>query len=105
MKINFNPQRDDADLVVSVAGDVITVNGEIFDFSSIPDGASLPSAAVNGGYFSGDISRNSGEIELTLIFPHKANAATVITYPASVSITSGTVVDSINNIYPWSLAS
>ena len=105
MKINFNPQRDDTDLVVSVDGSVISVNGDIFDFSAIPDGASLPSSAVNGGYFSGDISRSNGEIELTIVLPHKANAPTAITYPEPALIGTGVVVDTVNNLYPWSLTS
>ena len=101
MKINFNPQRSDADLIVSVSGDIVVINGDAFDFSAIPDGATLTSSAVSGSNFSGDISRINGEIELSVILPHKENAPTSITFPASVLITSGDLIDTTNNSYPW----
>ncbi|HEV7278382.1 MAG TPA: hypothetical protein VGN80_19045 [Devosiaceae bacterium] len=70
MKINLAPQRRDNTLEVSKAGDVLTINDDVFDLSAIPEGATLPADAIDCEWVSGDITRVSGELELTLILPH-----------------------------------
>ncbi|PRC05092.1 hypothetical protein CQ006_12285, partial [Pseudomonas cedrina] len=47
MIIKLIPQRRDDELVVSKRGDVLTINGESFDFRELPEGAALPSSAVD----------------------------------------------------------
>ena len=42
MIITFFPLRSDATLALSRQGDVLSVNGEAFDFSDLPEGARLP---------------------------------------------------------------
>lgn len=104
MKIKFNPQRRDDDLLLRVDGDVVVVNYVTYDLSVIPDGATLPAEAVNGWFFSGDINRVAGELEIVITLPHKANAPTAIAFPQDVVINdAGVVVDTANNIYPWSV--
>src|SRR4051812_22159334 len=41
MRISFSPQRRDHVLIVSKNGDVLTINDETFDFSALPNGATL----------------------------------------------------------------
>lgn len=82
MKILLTPQRSDAALAVSKSGDALTINGEVFDFSVIPDGATLPAAATGSGFFAGDISRVAGQLIFTLILPHGANPSAAVSFPA-----------------------
>ena len=46
MHITLNPQRRDDALDVSKSGDTLTINGSAYDFSVIPNGATLPASAV-----------------------------------------------------------
>lgn len=84
MRISFTPQRRDDSLIISKQGDVFTVNGEIFDFSSIPDGASLPADAVNNSFFFGDIERINGELHIGFILPHGFNAPEDVRFPEDI---------------------
>lgn len=70
MQITHTPQRRDDACDVSVSGDVLTVNGETYDFSPLPEGATLPRAAVDCPWLASDVERIDGEIHLTLIQPH-----------------------------------
>lgn len=70
MKISFNPIRYSAKLEVMKAGDVLTINGEAFDFSVIPEGALLPGSAVATEFVRGDITRTNGVLSLTLLLPY-----------------------------------
>lgn len=91
MKISFSPMRRDSGLSLSVAGDVLTINGEAFDFTAVPDGATLPRAAVTGDWLASDVERVGGEIRLTLILPHGANAPQDTLFPQPVTVTDGPV--------------
>lgn len=69
MRISLSPQRRDDTLALSKAGDVLTVNGEQFDFSSLPDGATLPAGKVPCDWITGPVERVGGELQLTLLLP------------------------------------
>lgn len=73
MNIILSPQRSGDTLTVSKSGDVLTINGSIYDFTLIPDGATLPSEAVECEWIIGDVSRVAGDIELTLLKPYIEN--------------------------------
>ena len=104
MRIKFNPQRRDDELLLHVEGEIVTVNYISYDLSVIPDGATLPRDAIYGEFLSGDINRVDGELEIVITLPHKADAPTAITFPQDIVITEdGVVVDTANNIYPWSV--
>jgi len=45
MHITLIPQRRATPLTVTRNGDILTLNGETFDFSPLPDGATLPREA------------------------------------------------------------
>lgn len=104
MNINFTPQRSDKELLLSISGEVLSINGATYDLSVIPEGASLNASATDSDTLLNDISRDNGELSLTVFLPHKANPPKSIAFPEPVSITSGVVVDTVNGIYPWSLA-
>lgn len=70
MRISFVPQRHDGALVVSKTGDVLTINGEVFDFSSLPDGATILAGDVPCEWIAGPVDRVDGKLRLSLILPH-----------------------------------
>lgn len=88
MKISLSPQRRDDVLTLSKAGDVVTINGEAFDFSSVPDGGSLPAGAVPCAFIAGDIDRVAGELKMTLILPHGATPSEAVAFPQPIIVTA-----------------
>lgn len=70
MKIHLFATSSTSTITVSVTGDVLTVNDEEFDFSFIPEGASLPASATGSEYFFGDITRDGGVLSLNMFLPY-----------------------------------
>lgn len=88
MHITLSPVRADLPLTLHRAGDVLTVNGEIFDLSGIPEGATLPREAVSSDWLASDITRVGGALQLTILLPHGANAPEETRHPASLLLTT-----------------
>lgn len=84
MQIKLSPQRRDDTLTVSKQGDVLTINGEQFDFSAIPEGATLPADAISSEFFSGPVERIDGVLHLTLTLPHGADPVEAVAFPADI---------------------
>lgn len=91
MQITFSPQRRDDALALSKSGDVLTVNGEAFDFSAIPDGATLPRAAVACDWLAGDVERIGGVLQVPLILPHGPTPPQEAVFPQPISAADGPV--------------
>jgi hypothetical protein len=92
MRISFSPVRRDDTLTVSKSGDVLTINGEAFDLSPLPDGGTLPHDAIACPLLAGDVERIDGEIALTLILPHGPNPPPEVAFPADlVDVADGNV--------------
>ena len=81
MTINLSPQRRDDTLSVSKSGDVLTINGTAYDFTQVPDGGLLPRDAVDCQWLVSDVERIDGELVLTLLLPHGANASEARRFP------------------------
>lgn len=93
MKLTFSPCRMDQPLTASVAGDVLTLNGEALDFGPLPAGATLPRDAIDSPWIAGDVMRDgAGLLTVPLILPHGANAPSETLFPAPVTATNGPVV-------------
>ncbi len=86
MQIRLNPMRRDDRLCLQLAGDVLTVNGEEYDFGPLPEGATLPRAAVDCPWLVSDVTRQDGRICLTLILPHGVNAPPETLFPQPVLV-------------------
>lgn len=86
MRIRFSPQVRDGRLDLAKAGDVLTINGDQFDFSSLPDGATIPAGEVFCEWIVGPVERIDGEIRLTLILPHRANPSQAVAFPAPITV-------------------
>ena len=87
MHISFSPQRRDATLTVSKAGDVLTINGEKLNLEPLPDGATIPAGEIPCEWISGPVERIDGEIHLTLILPHGANPPPEVAFPEPITVT------------------
>lgn len=87
MHIKLSPQRIDATLVASVVGDVITLNGEPFDFGQLPEGATLPADAIASEHIIGPVERIDGDLHLTLRLPHGSNPSRKVAFPEPVTVT------------------
>jgi len=81
MRISFSPQRRDDALTVTKQGDVLTINGEAFDFSDLPDGATILAGAVPCEWIVGPVERIGGDLQLTLILPHGPTPSAAVAFP------------------------
>lgn len=84
MRISLSPQRRDDTMTLSKAGDVLTINGEVFDFSSIPDGATLPAEAIACDFIAGPVERIDGDLHVSLILPHGPEPDEAVAFPADI---------------------
>lgn len=91
MKLSFTPASllpgDDRRLIPHRAGDVLTINEIAYDFSPLPEGATLPRAAVACEWLASDVERIDGALHLTLILPHGPNAPEATRFPEPVTLT------------------
>lgn len=85
MKISLSPQRRDDTLEVVKDGDSLILNGEVFDFSPLKDGQTLPQSAMNSIWFAGDVFREEGELNITLLLPHGINPTKSQAFPEIIT--------------------
>lgn len=84
MKLEFLPMRRDDRLVLHREDDVLTINGEAFDFGALPEGATLPREAIESRWFAGPVKRINGVLHFTLILPHGPQAPDATRFPEAV---------------------
>ncbi|CUH67958.1 hypothetical protein TG4357_03306 [Thalassovita gelatinovora] len=88
MKITLFPQRRDDSLSLSKTGDILTVNGTDFDFSTLTEGEVLPREDVACDWIASDVTRTGGVLHLALILPHGSDAPVETKFPAPLTITA-----------------
>lgn len=93
MKITFSPMRRDDTLTLSRTGDILTINGEAFDFSAVSDGATLPRDAVACEWLASDVERIGGVLHLMLILPSGPNATEETRFPQPITVTADGPID------------
>lgn len=84
MIIMLSPIYWDRELTVSKAGDALTINGEVFDFTPLADGSVLPQAAVNCEFIAADVKRVDGVLIVTLLLPLAADASEAARFPKDI---------------------
>ena len=75
MKLTLSPQvglPDQAETTISVAGDIITINGTPYDLSVVPEGGE---ATAEDSPFTGKITRTNGVINCTVLVQLDGTAA------------------------------
>lgn len=91
MIIKLSPVRSESPLTVVKYGDALEVNAVLLDFSQLPDGASLPAAAVGNEFVVAPIERINGELVVTLMLPHAADASEATRFPVDLHPADGQV--------------
>lgn len=81
MRISLSPQRRDGMLIASRQGDNLTINGENFDFSALPNGATIEAENSPSPWIAGAIERIGGQLHLTLLLPHGPNPSAAVAFP------------------------
>ena len=84
MKIILSPIRTDETLTASRDGEMLTLNGETFDFSPLGEGETLPADAIDSPWIVGDVTRTDGALHITLRLPHGANAPEETRFPEPI---------------------
>ena len=87
MHITLSPVRLDETLTATRSGDVLTLNGQAFDFGPLPEGATLPAEAIDSEWIVGPVSRIDGELHLTLRLPHGPNPSREVAFPEPIHVT------------------
>ncbi|MDF8330588.1 hypothetical protein P5G63_19695 [Aeromonas salmonicida] len=86
MMIKLSPVRADESLTAYVDGDALSVNGELIDFSLLPDGGYIPPDAISSKWIIGGVFRREGDIHLTLALPHGACAPRETRFPVAYDV-------------------
>ena len=86
MILKLSPQRRDDTLTISKSGDAITVNGVTYDFSPLPDGATLPREAIDCEWICGNVERVNGELVIPILLPHGPDASEAARFPEPLSV-------------------
>nr|WP_288454560.1 hypothetical protein [uncultured Pseudomonas sp.] len=88
MIIKLSPIRCEKPVpAVSVQAEIVVIDGERFDFSPLPEGASLPAEAVGSTWFVGQVERIAGELIVTLRLPHGASPSSAVAFPEPLTVT------------------
>jgi len=87
MRISFTPQRRDGALVLEKSsGDRLRINGELFNFDPLEDGATIPAGTVPCEWITGPVERIDGEVCLSLILPHRPNPSEAVAFPQPITV-------------------
>ena len=81
IKTNFSPVRSDEQTTAELNGLVLTVNGEAFELSDIPDGATVQHPVIQ------NCTRTGDDYELTVTLTHGPNAPEATRFPEPVIVT------------------
>lgn len=84
MRIDLSPVLSDGTLTLHRAGDVLAIDGAAFDLGPLPEGATLPCAALDCPALAGDVTRRDGVLGLVLRLPHGGDAAQDQRFPAAL---------------------
>lgn len=93
MHITLAPVRLDTRPAITRSGDTLIIDGESFDFSGVPEGATLPAEAIASDWFPGPVERIDGVLHLTLRLSHGANAPEATRFPAPITLTASGPVE------------
>lgn len=81
LKLVLSPVRSDLRTVASLTGTVLTLNGEQYDLSELPDGAVARHPKL------GKVTRRGDEYECAITLGHGANAPEETRFPEPLVLT------------------
>lgn len=82
MKIRLIPVRMDQGLEARLEGEVLWLNGQAVDLSGVVEGEPVAADRFGCDWLAGDVVREKGEISVSLILPHGAEAPDEARFPA-----------------------
>ncbi|MBV4477847.1 hypothetical protein [Pseudomonas botevensis] len=85
MIIKLSPARMEGVMTLSKLGDALTIDGETFDFTALPDGAQLPAEAVGCSRVVQPVERVGGQLIITLQLPITVDASEAACFPADIA--------------------
>lgn len=87
MHITLLPTRLETELTLHRAGETLTINGKVCDFSHVAEGACLPSGTFGCDHLVSEVTRINGVLRLAVILPHAADAPGETLFPAALALT------------------
>jgi hypothetical protein len=79
----------DSDLMIHVAGDVLTLNGTALDFAGVPNGGTLAQGDIASDWIAGDVTRDTdGLLTVPVLLPHGPDAPEARRFPAPLLVTA-----------------
>lgn len=84
MIIKLSPTRMEGVMTLSKSGDSLTIDGETFDFTALPDGATLPAEAVGCARVVLPVERTGGQLVITLMLPITMDAGEAACFPVDI---------------------
>ena len=75
-------------LTVAVAGETLIVCGDAIDLSPLGEGDILPGEAIDHPSIADKIRREGGVIQVTLLFPIRADAPEAARFPEPITVTA-----------------
>lgn len=92
-KITLSPQYSDAVLMLEKVGNILTLNGEKYDFSPLEEGDEIPPEAIDSYFIVGDIKKIDGIVHLTIIMPYSdGEAPEHIRFPEPIMLIEDTEI-------------
>lgn len=87
MKLILSPVRMDETLTASLAGEVLTLNGEALDLGGLGPGDVLSAETIDCRWIAGDVHRDAdGVLVVPLILPHGPNAPVETVFPSDIVV-------------------
>lgn len=87
MQITLSPIRSDQSLTASRSGDCLTLNGVTHDFSQLAEGAALSPAETGSPWIIGEVRRQDGVLQISLLLPHGGAAPDETRFPQPLLVT------------------
>ena len=87
MQITLSPQYETTPLVASRAGDTITLNGAVIDFSAVAEGETVPASDFATEWLQSDVTRTAGVLHFALRLPIGTGAPVESRFPAPITVT------------------
>lgn len=84
--ITLSPVRGDEALDLRVAGKVVTINGEDFDFGFMEAGDILPFGAIDSDHFTGPVMMVGDDLHMELRLQFGPNAPHEMKFPDVVEV-------------------
>lgn len=96
MKIKLSPVLSETEvMIVSVEGDAITINDEVFNFTMLPAGYEMSISDIDSHWFIEDpVKKNlNGELSMTLRFPFPLDAGEEMKFPKPITVVKNGILN------------